>query len=439
MTDYVIGEMAGGGVEVMDAGQRRRVVYAGAIGSVVEFYDFGIYGYAATTLAALFFPSSSPAAGLLAALAVFAIAFVARPIGSVLFGHIGDRMGRKPALALAVIMMALATFAVGLLPAYAAIGVAAPSLLFVARLLQGLSAGGELSGAASILAETALDHRRGLMTSTTQVGALVGLLMASAIVGILNLVLTPQQFTEFGWRIPFLLALPTGLVGLYIRSKLEDSPAFERVLNKGEVASVPVIDVFRENFPAMLKATGLTAVNFAGYYIVFVYLTIYLQTVGTLSRAQATWSTTATLVVAAVTLPLFALLSDVIGRKPVIAGAGIGFLVLTFPLFKVMQGDNLTMIVAAQIVLGLCEAAIMGAIWATLTELFPTRVRYSGIGIGYNIAGVLVGGSAPYIATWLVSQTGDKSSPAYFLMAVSAVTLLTLLTVPETAGRKMPA
>jgi MHS family proline/betaine transporter-like MFS transporter len=169
-----------------------------------------------------------------------------------------------------------------------------------------------------------------------------------------------------------------------------------------------------------------------------VYLSIYLQTTGTLTRAQATWSTTATLIVAALSLSLFGWLSDLVGRKWVIGGSALGFLLLTLPMFRIMQGTDLTLIIAAQIVLGLLEAAVLGAIWGALTELFPTRVRYSGVGLSFNIAGVLVGGSAPYIATWLIQRTGDNSAPAYFLMAVSAITLLTLLTVPETAGREMP-
>ena len=369
---------------------------------------------------------------------MFAIAFVARPIGSILFGHVGDRYGRKPALAIAVLLMAIATFVIGLLPTHASIGIAAPALLVIARLLQGLSAGGEVSGAASFLAEAAPENRRGFMTSATQVGSVSGLLAASAIIGLLNLIMTPQDFTDYGWRIPFLLGLPTGLIGLYIRSKLEDSAAFRKIEKRGEVVSLPTVELFRTNLVPMLKGIGLNAANFAGYYLVFVYLSIYLQTAGTLTRAQATWSTTAALIVAALTLALFGLLSDVIGRKWVIGGSSLGFIVLTLPMFKVMQGTDVTMIVAAHIVMALCEAAVLGAIWGALTELFPTRVRYSGVGISFNIAGVLVGGSAPYIATWLIQQTGDKSSPAYFLMALGAITLLTLFTVPETAKRKMP-
>jgi len=418
--------------------QRKRVIFAGLIGSVVEYYDFGIYGYTATTLAALFFPSSSATASMLATLAVFAIAFFARPVGSVLFGHIGDRYGRKPALATTVLLMALATFAIGLLPSHASIGIVAPILLVVARLLQGLSAGGEVSGAASFLAEAAPENRRGFMTSATQVGSVSGLLLASATIGLINVILTPQQFAEFGWRIAFLLGLPTGLVGLYVRYRLEDSPAFRKIEKRGEIVSLPTVELFRTNFIPMVKGVGLTAANFAGYYLVFIYISIYLQTAGTLTRAQATWSTTATLIVAALTLSLFGLLSDVIGRKWVIGGSSLGFLLLTLPMFKILQGTDLTMIIAAQMVLSICEAAVLGAIWGALTELFPTRVRYSGVGIAFNIAGALVGGSAPFIATWLIQQTGDKSSPAYFMMAIAAITLLTLLTVPETANRKMP-
>ena len=418
--------------------QRRRAVYAGGIGSLVEYYDFGVYGYVATTIAIQFFPTSSPTAGLLSTLAVFAIAFVARPLGSILFGHIGDRHGRKPALAISVIMMAIATFGIGCLPTYETIGVAAPLLLVIMRLAQGLSAGGEVSGSAAILAETALPNRRGFLTSATQVGSLSGLLLASAVVGIINWVLTPEQFTAWGWRIPFLLGILTGFVGLWVRIRLQEAEAFKRVEQTGKVAELPVVEVFRTNSVNIAKAFGLTAINFAAYYTVFVYLSIYLQTVGTLTKAQATFSTTTTIAIAAVALVFFGLLSDIIGRKLVIGGSALGFLVLTIPAFKIMQGDNLPLIFGAQVVLGLLEAAIMGAIWAALAELFPTRVRYSGIGLGFNLAGVFVGGSAPYISTWLIQATGDKISPAYFLMAVSVITLATLMTVPETAKKAMP-
>jgi MHS family proline/betaine transporter-like MFS transporter len=417
--------------------QRRRVVLAGSIGSVVEFFDFAVYGYVATTIAALFFPKESPTAGLLSTLAIFAVAYVVRPIGGILFGHFGDRYGRKPALAVSVIAMALGTFLIGILPTHQTIGDAAPLLLVLIRVLQGLSAGGEIGGASAMLAETSRDENRGLLTSTTQIGSLIGLLLASAIVALTNLAVSKEQFAEWAWRIPFLLALPTGLVGLYIRSKLEEAALFKQVEKSGELAQVPVIEVLRTSFKSVMKAFGIATVDFAGFYIVFIYVTIYLQTIGKMSRIQATWSSSVTLLISALALGLFAHLSDRLGRRPIIAASCIGFIVLTLPMFKLLQGDNLLLAALAQIVLGLCVACIMGPLWTTLAEMFHTRVRYTGMSLGFNLAAVFIGGISPYIATWLTVVTGDKSSPAYFLMATAVVTLLTVLTVQETSGKPL--
>jgi MHS family proline/betaine transporter-like MFS transporter len=422
----------------VSAAQRRKVVLAAGIGTVVENFDILLYGYSATTIAELFFPHSSPMAGLLATLAIFAVAFVVRPIGGILFGHFGDRYGRKPALAVSVIAMAVATFFVGILPTHATIGDTAPLLLVMIRLLQGLAAGGELGGATTMLAESSRDDHRGFITSSAQVGSLGGFLLASAVVALTNLAFSKEQLTEWAWRIPFLLALPTGLVGLYIRSKLEEPLLFKQIEKSGKLARLPVIEAFRTSFTLVLKAVGICAVDFAGIYIVLVYVSIYLQTIGKMSRVQATWSTSATLLVALLALPVFGRLSDRFGRRPVLAASCIGFLILTIPMFRVMQADNLALAVLAQIVLGLCVACIMAPLLATLAELFPTRVRYSGICLGFNLTAVLVGGFSPYIATWLIAETGDKSAPAYFLMAMAIITLGTLLTVRETAGKPLP-
>jgi len=425
------------GLEVA-AAQRLKVILAAGIGTTVEFFDFAVYGYVATTIAALFFPQSSPTAGLLATLAIFAVAFVVRPIGGILFGHFGDRYGRKPALAVSVVAMALATFLIGLLPTYDTIGVLAPFLLVVIRSLQGLSAGGEIGGAAAMLAETSPDKHRGFISSATQVGSLAGLLLASAVVALTTLSVSKEEFASWAWRIPFLLALPTGLIGFYIRSRLEEAPAFKEIERSGEIAQLPVAEALRTSSKLVLKAFGIAAADFAGFYIVFVYVSIYLQTVGKMTRLQATWSSTATLLVAALALMGFGYLSDRIGRRAVIAASCIGFLIATLPMFHLMQGESLALAVLAQIVLGLCVACIMGPLWAILAEMFSTRLRYSGICLGFNLAAVLIGGTSPYIATWLISHTGDKSAPAYFLMAMAVVTLLTLLTVHETAQKPLP-
>lgn len=413
--------------------ERRRVVWAGFIGSTVEFYDFGVYGYLATTVAVLFFPSVDPVAALLSTLAIFAIAFVVRPIGGILLGHYGDKFGRKKALALSVIAMAIATVITGLLPTYAAIGIGAPILLLAARLLQGLSAGGEIGGAATMVAESAPNNRRGFLCSSSQAGSLAGLLLASAVVGLTKLACSPEQLASWGWRIPFLLALPTGLIGLYVRRRLEDSPAFERISREGEVARVPILEVFRHNRGPVLKAFGVAAVDFAGYYVVFVYLTIYLSKEGPLSASAASWSTTATILIAAVTLPMFGLLSDRIGRRKVVTGAAIAFVVLPLPMFMLLSGSSPALAILAQIVLGLCVSAIMGALWATLAEMFNTKVRFSGMALGFNVAAALVGGTAPYLSQWLIGAFGSPIAPAYFLIVMALVTLGTTFTLRETA------
>jgi MHS family proline/betaine transporter-like MFS transporter len=420
------------------ATMRTRVLVAGGIGSVVEFYDFGVYGYLAIVTAPLFFPKSNPSAALLANLAVFATAFVVRPIGSILFGHIGDRSGRKPALVLSVIVMALATFLIGLLPTAGAIGTLAPIVLVIARVAQGLSAGGESAGAATLISEASLDRHRGLMCCASQAGGLLGLLLSSGVVALLNLTFAPDTIASWGWRIPFLLALPTGLIGWYIRLKVEDSAAFSRVVREGHLASVPFVAALRTSFIPILQTFGICAMDFVGYYLVFVYLSIYLQTSAHLTRSAAIWSTTATLMTAVIVLPFFGFLSDRIGRRPVIIGSAIAFLVLTLPMFNLINSGSVPLAVTAQIVLGVCVASIMGVLWATIAELFPTAVRYSGLGFAFSLTAATIGGTTPYIASWLMEITADNRAPAYYLMTSAAVTLITALMLTENAGKRMP-
>jgi MHS family proline/betaine transporter-like MFS transporter len=417
--------------------QRRRVILAGFIGSAVEFYDFGVYGYLATTIALLFFPGTDPVAALLSTLAVFAIAFLVRPLGGILFGHFGDTHGRRRALAVSVVAMALATVLTGLLPTYGTIGVLAPALLVVMRLLQGLSAGGEVGGAAAMLAENAPNARRAAMCSLVTAGSLIGLLLASGVVALTNLLLAPEQVAAWGWRIPFLLALPTGLVGLFVRLRLEETRAFQRIDRIGEVARIPIAEVVTNSRGPLLKAFGVAAASFAGYYIAFVYLAIYLTTEGGLSKTAATWSTTATIFAAAVALPLFGLVSDRFGRRRVLALSSIAFVILPLPAFILMSAGHPGLAIAAHIVLGLCVAANMGGLWAALAELFGTRIRFSGMALGFNLAAALVGGTAPYIAQWLIGATGSPLAPAYFLIAMALVTLAAVGLLRETANTEL--
>lgn len=424
---------ASGGRLELTARERRRIVLASGIGTALEFYDFGVYGYLAIIIAANFFSEQNPVTALLSTLATFAVAFLVRPIGGIIFGHIGDKISRKRALALSVLGMATATFLIGILPTYAVIGVFAPILLVTLRIVQGLSAGGEIGGAVSMISESVPNQTRGFWTSLAQSGSLVGLVLASATVGLCNMLLTAEQMSAWGWRLPFLMALPTGVVGIYVRSRLEESALFLQVKREGKVARIPILEVLRRSKGAVAKAFGIAAMDFAAYYVVFVYLSIYIVNHLDLSSTYAQWSTSATIMLALLTLPLFGWLSDRIGRRKVVAGSAVMLIVLPMPLFMLLNSGNLVIIVLAQMVLGLCVAAIMGVIWAALAELFGTGIRFSGMALGFNLGAALVGGLTPYISEWLLNATGSVYSPAWWLIGVSAVTLLTALTLRETA------
>ena len=410
-----------------------RVVAAGAIGSVVEYFDFGVYGYVATILAVQFFVAGDPTAALLLTLATFAFAFVLRPIGGILFGHFGDRYGRKNALAATVILMAIASGAIGFLPTYASIGVGATVLLVLARCAQGIAAGGELGGAASFVAEYSPNHRRGLLCSTTQMGALAGALLASLTVTLLYQGLGEQAMNDWGWRVPFLIAIPLGAVGLWIRVRLADTPRFAALEERNEKSSAPLVTLFKTQTKPLAICIGLSILLFAAYYVAYVYVNIHLQTVVGMPANTAFWSTTVTLAVAVAAMPLFGALSDKVGRKPVFLGATVAALIMPLPVFMLFEAGG-AVAIAAHISLGLIDSALMGVAFSTFAELFTTKVRYTGIALGFNIGAAAAGGTAPYICTWLVATTGSNLSPAYFFMGAALVTLVAALKLPESVG-----
>jgi MHS family proline/betaine transporter-like MFS transporter len=354
------GKAAAKGLDPLSA---KRIAWGGAVGSAMEFYDFAVYGYLASTLAVVFFPRQDDTAALLSTFAVFAAAFLLRPIGGVVFGHIGDRLGRKKVLAFTVLAMATTTFVIGLLPV-------APLLLLLLRCTQGLLAGGEIAGAVSYVAEAANPHRRGILCSTTEMGALAGFLVASGVVAALNAVLSADQLADWGWRIPFLLALPAGVVGRYIRSRLEDSPAFERVRHRDAIAKVPLAEALRD-YPAVLKALALPVADFAGYYLVFLYMATYLKRDVHLPATTAGWLTTLAIVIAILALPVFGRLTDRWGRRAVLGGSAAGYLVLTLPLFLLIGTGHVLVVAAALIVLALLRRRP----WARCSPRWPSCSR----------------------------------------------------------------
>jgi MFS transporter, MHS family, proline/betaine transporter len=415
-----------------EAATAKKAVTAGAIGNFVEWYDYSVYGFFAIVIASQFFPSEDRVASLLATFAVFAVAFFMRPVGAFVFGHYGDTIGRRNTLAAAIIMMGIATLMIGVLPSYAQIGVLAPILLVFARLLQGFSAGGEWSGSAAFMVEYAPENERGLYGSWQQVSIVAGLLVGSAMGGLLGTVLSEDALNAWGWRIPFILGMVVALVGLYLRLRVEDTPAFRIIEEKEEITEAPVKESFTAHWKESLTAIGFTVAWTVAYYILLTYMPTYVSETLGVPLTQALLSNAIGLVVLMALIPFTAALSDRIGRKPLLIAFSALIALLTYPLFLLASTQVLAFIVLAQVLFGVIISLFSGPGPAALVEMFPTNVRYSALGVSYNIAVAAFGGTAPFIATYLISRTGSNFSPGFYLIAAAVVTLIVVSTMKET-------
>ena len=416
-----------------------KVVGASLVGTTVEWYDFFLYGSAAALVFnKLFFPDFDPLVGTLLAFATYAVGFAARPIGGIVFGHFGDKVGRKQMLVITLMMMGGATFLIGLLPTYGTVGVWAPILLILLRLVQGFALGGEWGGAVLMAAEHGDSARRGFWASWPQAGVAAGSLLSAGVLALMAGFQSEADFLAWGWRVPFLLSAILVAVGWYIRNRVSESPMFEAALDEAEVPpKLPAMDVIRERPKAILLGAGLRVGENISYYILTVFSLTYLVDVAAETRSTAL---NALLIGAAVqffAIPLLALLSDRIGRRPVYAVGGLGLAAWSFVMFGLLGSGSSGAIILAIVVGLVLHSAMYGPQAAFITELFPTRIRYSGVSIAYQLTSIVAGSLAPIIALTLY-QAYDSPLPVAIYVAVAcAISGLSALLTRETKGLEL--
>lgn len=437
--DHLIGnEVPPGSTDAVPPDVIRRAIAASALGNATEWFDYGIYAYGVTYISAALFPGEAESATLFA-LGTFAISFLVRPLGGLFWGPLGDRLGRKSVLALTILLMAGATVCVGLIPPYDSIGFWAPLLLILLRMVQGFSTGGEYGGAATFMAEYAPDDRRGFYGSFLEVGTLAGYSLGALLMLGFSLLLGSEAMHDWGWRIPFLVAGPMGLVGMYLRSKMEDTPIFREVEQEGrqeKSTSGELRDLVRDYWRPLLVMGGLViALNVVNYTLLS-YMPTYLQRRLGLSTETALVVPIIGMLSMMFFLPFAGKLSDRIGRKPMWWFSLAGLFIAAIPLYHLMD-TGITGAIIGFAVLGLLFVPQLATISATFPAMFPTHVRFAGFAMAYNVSTSIFGGTAPAVNSWLIGRTGDTAIPAYYMMAACVVGAISLWFLIETAGQSL--
>jgi MHS family proline/betaine transporter-like MFS transporter len=433
--------MAQTGYHVQDQavplGTLHKVIAASAIGNFVEWFDFAVYGFLAVTIASLFFPTGNASLALLQTFAVFAVSFALRPLGGIFFGTLGDKIGRKRVLSITVLLMAGATTLIGLLPTYQTLGLLAPLLLALARCLQGFSAGGEYAGACAFVMEHAPTERKARYGSFVPVSTFAAFAAAAGLVFGLGFALSEEQMHAWGWRIPFLIAAPLGLVGLYMRLRLDESPAFQAIASQKEKAHSPLKETLRNHARPIICLSAFISVTALSFYMFTTYLATYMQVVGGATRSTALLASLLALVFAALLCPLMGLYSDFVGRRRTILSACLSLILAVYPAFVLAASGKLLSAALGAMLLAVGAVACGVVTAVLLSEQFPTRVRYTASAFTYNLAYTVFGGTAPLVATWLIDATGNRMSPAFYLIAIAIMAMIGGMVLPESSKRPL--
>lgn len=423
----------------MASGVLWRILLSSVIGTAVEWYDFAIYGFAtALVFNALFFPTRGASVGSIAAFATYGVGFFARPIGAAIFGHYGDKRGRKAMLAATIIIMGVGTFLIGLLSTYGQIGIAAPVLLVCLRLLQGIGLGGEWGGAVLMVVENASTRYRGLLGSIVQIGNPVGVLAAVGIFAVVSK-LPEQELMSWGWRVPFLISILLVSVGMYIRLNLAETPVFQQLKSRDEVVTVPILEILTRYRRPFFVAIGLKISEIAYYSIAGVFVISYVTGQLGLPRDLIINAVLVSSAVALLSIPAFGWLADRLGRKTLFLASCVFSIAFAFPLFRLLDTKDpaiITLAVVIAINLGQMVGFSIGAPW--YSELFPARLRYSGVSLGFQIGAALSGGLTPVIAASLMAQRSGATWPiSVYLIGCACITAVAAIAAPETAGKEL--
>lgn len=403
----------------------KKVITASMVGNGLEWYDFAIYGHMAVVLRDLFFPDVDPVVGLLATYGVFAAGFIARPLGAVFFGWLGDSYGRRTALTVAILMMAIPTGCIGLLPTYESIGIIAPILLTIIRITQGLSLGGEFSGSMTFMVEHSPQAKRGFIGSMSMSSLIIGFMLGSIVAAAFQS-LPEEDFLSWGWRVPFILGIVIGFVGFYIRSHCDESPSFEEAKEEGHLSSSPVKEAFSSHWRQMLEAFAIYMTVTMPFYLTAIYFISFNELHLGLEKADSMTINTINLLAMLVAFPLSAILSDKIGRKKVLMGVAAVMGAVILPIFMTFEAGNYHQILLLQASFAFLVGCYCGPVPALLVEMFPTSVRYTGMAISYNLTAAIFGGTTPMVCVWLIDATGDTSTIAYYVIFCCICSIIAL-------------
>lgn len=414
----------------------RQAILAAGVGNALEWYDFAAYAFVTPVIAKLFFPTYDPVAGIIATFAVFAVGFGMRPIGAVIFGHTADRFGRKLSMVVLAVMMGLSTIVVGLLPTYASIGIAAPALLLVARLFQGLALGGEYGTATSFLVEYARTGRRGLIGSTSYVTIYVGNLLGGCVVLLTTAAVSAPAFAAWGWRIPFLLGFPILLLGLYMRARVDETPQFRSTRNVAGTVRAPLLVAITRHWRAMVLVLGINICLGISAYTVLSFMQTYLASVLHYQQTVALLSVLIGILCGAVFTLIAGRLSDAVGARTVLWVSCVGVALFAYPSYLLLDLGSFAAAVGGQVLLWIPVAGLSGTVPVVFAELFPAEVRVSGFGVAYALGTAIFSGTTPFLATLLVRATGSALAPAWYLAGAAIVTLAFLAAFRETANNR---